>query len=89
LASPRRRHYDPDRRAALAGDVPWTDSRHADARGRAAHIEGLSQLPLLLEKTLGCESITEEIAKRSTSGVTFSTLAAASIIRSRSKALSS
>src|SRR3954453_17613288 len=28
------------------------------------HIEGLSQLPLLLERTLGCESLTEEIAKR-------------------------
>jgi len=28
------------------------------------HIEGLSQLPLLLERTLGCETITEEIAKR-------------------------
>ncbi|MFL6279407.1 MAG: glutamine--fructose-6-phosphate transaminase (isomerizing) [Vicinamibacterales bacterium] len=28
------------------------------------HIEGLSQLPLLLERTLGCEHITEEIAKR-------------------------
>ena len=28
------------------------------------HIEGLAQLPLLLEKTLGCEHITEEIAKR-------------------------
>jgi glutamine---fructose-6-phosphate transaminase (isomerizing) len=28
------------------------------------HIEGLAQLPLLLEKTLGCEGVTEEIAKR-------------------------
>src|SRR3954469_6608547 len=28
------------------------------------HIEGLMQLPLLLEQTLGCETITEEIAKR-------------------------
>jgi glucosamine--fructose-6-phosphate aminotransferase (isomerizing) len=28
------------------------------------HIEGLSQLPLLIEQTLRCESITEEIAKR-------------------------
>ena len=28
------------------------------------HIEGLAQLPLLLEKTLACEAITEEIAKK-------------------------
>jgi len=28
------------------------------------HIDGLAQLPLLLEKTLGCEAITEEIAKK-------------------------
>ena len=28
------------------------------------HVEGLAQLPLLLEKTLACETITEEIAKK-------------------------
>ncbi|HEU4936980.1 MAG TPA: glutamine--fructose-6-phosphate transaminase (isomerizing) [Vicinamibacterales bacterium] len=28
------------------------------------HIEGLAQLPLLLEKTLACEGVTEEIAKK-------------------------
>ncbi len=28
------------------------------------HVEGLAQLPLLLEKTLACEGITEEIAKK-------------------------
>jgi glucosamine--fructose-6-phosphate aminotransferase (isomerizing) len=28
------------------------------------HVEGLAQLPLLIEKTLACENITEEIAKR-------------------------
>jgi glucosamine--fructose-6-phosphate aminotransferase (isomerizing) len=28
------------------------------------HIEGLAQLPLQIEHTLGCESVTEEIAKR-------------------------
>jgi len=28
------------------------------------HVEGLAQLPLLLEKTLACEGLTEEIAKK-------------------------
>src|SRR4051812_23931410 len=28
------------------------------------HVDGLSQLPLLLERTLACEGLTEEIAKR-------------------------
>jgi glucosamine--fructose-6-phosphate aminotransferase (isomerizing) len=28
------------------------------------HVDGLAQLPLLLEKTLACEAITEEIAKK-------------------------
>jgi len=28
------------------------------------HVDGLSQLPLLLERTLACEGVTEEIAKR-------------------------
>ena len=41
------------------------DPRHALTRSRRGpHIEGLTQLPLLIEQVLKCEPLTEEIAKR-------------------------
>ena len=53
------------RRAAAAGDLPRARfaarCRQTTAR---PHLDGLTQLPLLLEQTLKCEPLTEEIAKR-------------------------
>jgi glucosamine--fructose-6-phosphate aminotransferase (isomerizing) len=46
--------------AMYLGQIKGTLSA-ADAK---PHIEGLTQLPLLVEETLGCEPLTEEIAKR-------------------------
>ncbi len=46
--------------AVYLGQIRGTLSPE-DAR---PHLEGLTQLPLLLEQTLKCESLTEEIAKR-------------------------
>ncbi len=57
--------HDADRRAAPAGDVSRPDPRHAARRmPRSRTSKALSQLPLLIEHTLRCERITEEIAKR-------------------------
>ena len=52
-------------RAAPAGALSRPDPRHADARRRRGRTsKALTQLPLLLEQTLKCEPLTEEIAKR-------------------------